>query len=154
MDVTQLLPVTAWDQAVFASMFFLLVVYVFTWFQKVRKEDQQVRKEDQEFQANQQKEWQAFIEKVDDKWRAFNKEQRDCNNIALHEVENSVRDIISVTQGMILELKEMRSDNTIVYQMLVKQDDKSTEILQLIKSPQLEPKKKPIRKRTSETTEE
>lgn len=133
MTGAELIPATAWEQAVFVSMFFILIVFIFTWIQKFRKEDQHYRKEDQQFQAQQQKEWQSFIAQIDESWRAFNKEQRECNNIAMKEVDGSLRDLTTVTQALVSEVKEMRSDTSLLFAEITDSDERISLLIERLK---------------------
>ena len=81
----ELLPATAWEQAAIIGIFIVFFVYVLTWMAKRNASDQQ-------FQASESDKWQKFIGEIDDKWRAFNKEQRIENNDSLKCVENSLKD--------------------------------------------------------------
>lgn len=55
-DVSQAIPYTAWQQAVFVALFIVLVVTLFAFF------------------AKQQGNWQSFIQKRDQQWQDWMKE--------------------------------------------------------------------------------
>ena len=57
----ELLPATAWEQAAIIGIFIVFVGILLTWFSK------------------QSDKWQKFMFDIDEKWRQFNKEQRDTN---------------------------------------------------------------------------
>ena len=89
----ELLPATAWEQAAIIGIFIVFFVYVLAWMAKRNASDQQ-------FQASESDKWQIH-RRIDDKWRAFNKEQRIENNDSLRCVENSLKDLTTVTQGLV-----------------------------------------------------
>ena len=136
MDDVSLLPQTVWDQAVFAALYFVLVVFLYTSGLKARKEDQEYRREDQQFQAQQQKDWQEFISDMEDHWRAMYKEQRDCDNASMSSVEASLKNLTTVNQAMVTDVKELRSDTDSFYKMLVSHDEQARKILELVKYPE------------------
>ena len=129
----ELLPATAWEQAAIIGIFIVFVGVVFTWIIKSKKDDQTYQaeqaKQSREFQAEESKKWQGFIGEVDDKWRAFNKEQRIENNDSLKCVENSLKDLATVTQGLVSEVKEMRSDTSVFFENFASHDAQAKEIL-------------------------
>ena len=124
----ELLPATAWEQAAIIGIFIVFFVYVLTWMAKRNASDQQ-------FQASESDKWQKFIGEIDDKWRAFNKEQRIENNDSLKCVENSLKDLTTVTQGLVSEVKEMRSDTSVFFENFAMHDKQAKEILDVVKKP-------------------
>ena len=131
----ELLPATAWEQAAIIGIFIVFAIFVFGWLAKSRKEDRQ-------FQAEESDKWQKFIGEIDDKWRAFNKEQRIENNDSLKCVENSLKDLTTVTQGLVSEVKEMRSDTSVFFENFHQHDAQAQEILDLVKKPAAKPRAK------------
>jgi len=124
----ELLPATAWEQAAIIGIFIVFFVYVLAWMTKRNASDQQ-------FQASESDKWQKFIGEIDDKWRAFNKEQRIENNDSLKCVENSLKDLTIVTQGLVSEVKEMRSDTSVFFENFHQHDAQAREILNEVKKP-------------------
>ncbi|NLI08129.1 MAG: hypothetical protein GX457_13715 [Thermotogaceae bacterium] len=124
----ELLPATAWEQAAIIGIFIVFAIFVFGWLAKSRKEDRQ-------FQAEESNKWQTFIGSLDDKWRAFNKEQREENNCAMADVNASLSNLTNVTGDLARSVEEMRVD--------IKEHDKQAkEILDLVKKPAAKPRAK------------
>lgn len=124
----ELLPATAWEQAAIIGIFIVFAIFVFGWLAKSRKEDRQ-------FQAEESDKWQTFIGSIDDKWRAFNKEQREENNCAMADVNASLSNLTNVTGDLARSVEEMRTD--------IKEHDKQAkEILDLVKKPAAKPRAK------------
>ena len=122
----ELIPTIAWEQAVYVCLFIVVLIVLLYWFSK------------------QSKEWQSFIAALDDKWRAFNKEQRDENNNSLRCVENSLKDLATVTQGLVSEVREMRDDSKAFYESFHAHDIQAKEILAQVQKPAPKPRvKKP-----------
>ena len=123
----ELIPTIAWEQAVYVCLFIVVLIVLLYWFSK------------------QSKEWQSFIAALDDKWRAFNKEQRDENNNSLRCVENSLKDLATVTQGLVSEVREMRDDSKAFYESFHAHDIQAKEILAQVQKPAPKPRaKKPV----------
>ena len=116
MDGVELIPLTAWQQAAVVCLFIVLVILLLNWFSK------------------QSKNWQDFIDKSNEKWRAFNKEQRDENNNSLRCVENSLKDLATVTQGLVSEVREMRDDSKAFYESFHAHDIQAKEIKLLVEA--------------------
>lgn len=139
MDGVELIPASAWVQAVFVCLFIAFSVYVLSWMSKSKREEQQYQaeqsKQNQEFQAKESEKWQKFIDQVDDKWRAFNKEQRIENNCSMSEVKGSLQDVATVMQALVSEVKEMRSDTTMFLGSFAQHDAQAREILNEVKKP-------------------
>lgn len=131
----ELLPTTVWEQAPYLGIMFIFMLFVFFWLLKSRKEDQ-------EFQAKQQTEWQNFIREQDTTWRTFSQEQRKENNCAMAEVNGTLKDVVTVSHALVSEVREMRADDHLVYQMLMDHDKQAREILDLVKNPAPKPRTK------------
>ena len=126
MDGGELIPLTAWQQAAVVCLFIVLVILLLNWFSK------------------QSKNWQDFIDKSNEKWREFNREQREENNCAMNDVKGSLQDLTTVTQALVSEVKEMRSDTSVIMGEIHAYDGKMNEILAEVKKPAPKPRvKKP-----------
>ena len=126
--VSQAIPYTAWEQAAIIGIFIVFAIFVFGWMAKSRKEDRQ-------FQAEESDKWQTFIGSLDDKWRAFNKEQREENNCAMADVNASLSNLTNVTGDLARSVEEMRVD-------IKAHDKQAKEILDLVKKPAAKPRAK------------
>lgn len=135
---SELLPITVWEQAPYLGVMFIFMIFVFYWLLKSRKDDQ-------EFQARQQKEWQIFIKEQDATWRSFNQDQRKENNCAMADVNGTLTDVVTVSQALVSEVKEMRADDHLVYQMLLDHDKQARELIDLVKKPAPKPRAKTIK---------
>lgn len=146
MTGTELIPASAWEQAAIIGIFIVFAGIVFGWMVKSKKDDQQYQaeqaKQNRVFQAEESKKWQEFISEVDDKWRAFNKEQRTENNDSLKCVENSLKDLTTVTQGLVSEVKEMRSDTSVFFASFQSHDEQAKQILAAVQKPAPKPRVK------------
>ena len=129
--VTQI-PFTAWEQAVFVVLFILLVSGLLVWFSK------------------QSDKWQKFMFDIDEKWRAFNREQRDSNQESMNCVEGSLKDLTTVTQGLVNEIREMRQDSKEFYERFHQHDAQAKEILHEVKTNRKTPPK-PRRRKPNDT---
>jgi len=127
--VSQAIPFTAWEQAVFVGLFIVLVVMLLGWFTK------------------QSDKWQKFMFDIDEKWRQFNKEQRDTNLEAMNCVEGSLKDLTTVTQGLVSEVREMRDDSKAFYESFHAHDIQAKEIKLLVEA-NGKPAPKPRAKKT------
>lgn len=89
MEPAQALPFTAWEQAVFVALFLVFVISLLGWFSK------------------QSDKWQRFMIDIDERWRAFNKEQREeyCNSI--NSVTESLNRLTKSTDVMTQAVREM-----------------------------------------------
>ena len=123
-EVAEVLPFTAWQQAVFVALFIVFFVGVLAWLTK------------------QSEKWQAFMFQIDDQWRAFNKEQRECNNAAMADVNNSITNLTKVTEGLVMEVKEMRADSRQFALDLRNHDAQAKEILAIVQKPAPKPRVK------------
>jgi len=124
MTGAELIPASAWEQAVFVSLFIVLVVGLLYWFTK------------------QSDKWQSFMLEIDEKWRAFNKEQREENNACMTDVNSGLRNLTQVTQGLVTEVREMRIESREITAALSEHDDQAKEILALVSKPQPKPRAK------------
>jgi len=117
MDGVELIPLTAWQQAAIVCLFIVLVILLLNWFSK------------------QSKNWQDFIDRSNEKWREFNREQREENNCAMNDVKGSLQDLTTVTQALVSEVKEMRSDASMFLGAFNQHDLQAREILNEVKKP-------------------
>lgn len=92
MNGAEVIPQVAWEQAVYVSLFIVLIVILVNWF------------------SRQSDKWQSFIEASNDKWRKFSQEQRDDNNCAMGDVQKSLSDLTQVTGKLVATVDEMRTD--------------------------------------------
>lgn len=129
MDGVELIPLTAWQQAAIVCLFIVLVILLLNWFSK------------------QSKNWQDFIDRSNEKWREFNREQREENNCAMNDVKGSLQDLTTVTQALVSEVKEMRSDTSVFLGSFAQHDLQAREILMEVKKPT------PTRSRTKKPVE-
>ncbi len=123
METTAQIPFTAWEQAVFVALFIVFVVGLLTWFTK---------------QSNQ---WQSFIAKIEEQWRSFSREQRVENNQCISEMNKSIGDLTQVTQGLVSEVREMRTDSLQFYEKFHAHDAQAKEILAEVKTNERAPAK-------------
>lgn len=119
--VTQI-PFTAWEQAVFVVLFITMVIGLLYWFSK------------------QSDKWQKFMFDIDEKWRAFNREQRETNLQSMDCVENALTNLTTVTQGLVNEMREMRQDSKEFYERFHQHDAQAKEILHEVKNGKTSPK--------------
>ena len=107
--VSQAIPFSAWEQAVFVGLFIILVVMLLGWFTK------------------QSDKWQNFIAKLEEQWRVFNREQRQENNAC-------IQGLVEVVQQLLLQVKEMRDENSEFYSDFHAHDQQAKEILTVVKT--------------------
>lgn len=107
--VSQSIPFTAWEQAVFVGLFIVLVVMLLGWFTK------------------QSDKWQNFISRMEEQWRQFNKEQRKENN-------DCMQGLTDVIHELLLQVKEMRDDDQIFREEFHSHDVQAKEILTEVKN--------------------
>jgi len=122
--VAEAIPYAAWEQAVFVALFIVFVVGILSWFSK------------------QSDKWQKFMFDIDDKWRAFNREQRQSNQESMNCVEGSLKDLTTVTQGLVMEVREMRDDSKAFYESFHAHDKQAKEILAVVQKPTAKPRAK------------
>ena len=113
----ELLPATAWEQAAIIGIFIVFVGILLTWFSK---------------QADK---WQKFMFDIDEKWRQFNKEQREENNCAMADVNASLSNLTKTTGDLARSVEEMRTD-------IQAHDAQAKEILALVAKPAPKPRAK------------
>ena len=109
--VTQSIPFTAWEQAVFVALFIMFVIGLLAWFTK------------------QSDKWQSFIANMEERWREFNREQRKDNNACMQSLESSTRGLTDVVQQLLMQVKEMRDDDSLFRQTFHEHDLQAKEIL-------------------------
>ena len=117
MDGVELIPITAWQQAAVVCLFIVLVILLLNWFSK------------------QSKNWQDFIDKSNEKWREFNREQREENNCAMADVNASLSNLTKTTGDLARSVEEMRTD-------IQAHDAQAKEILALVQKPAPKPRAK------------
>ena len=110
-------PIVAWQQAVIVVLFALFVGLLLNWFGK------------------QSDKWQKFMFDIDDKWRQFNKEQREENNSCMADVNAGLTNLTKVTEGLVMEVREMRADSRQFTEDLANHDKQAKEILTLVQKP-------------------
>lgn len=121
MTGAEVIPQIAWEQAVYVSLFIVLIVVLINWFSK------------------QSDKWQQFIEASNEKWRAFSEKQRSENNCAMGNVNKGLTDLTRVTGQLVQTMNEMRTD---IYQ----HDLQAKEIKHLVEN--AKPAPKPRAKKT------
>jgi len=114
MTGAELLPATAWEQAAIIGIFIVFVGILLGWF------------------SRQSDKWQKFMFDIDEKWRAFNREQRETNLQSMNCVEGSLKDLTTVTQGLVNEVREMRADSQKFYESFHAHDVQAKEIKLLV----------------------
>ena len=117
MTGAEVIPQIAWEQAVYVSLFIVLIVVLVNWFSK------------------QSDKWQQFIEASNEKWRAFSEKQRNENNCAMGDVNESLSNLTRTTGDLARSVEEMRSD-------INAHDQQAKEILALVSKPQPKPRAK------------
>ena len=113
----ELLPATAWEQAAIIGIFIVFVGILLAWFSK------------------QSDKWQKFMFDIDEKWRTFNKEQREDNNCAMADVNASLSNLTKTTGDLARSVEEMRVD-------IKAHDAQAKEILALVQKPAPKPRAK------------
>ena len=119
MTGAEVIPQIAWEQAVYVSLFIVLIVVLINWFSK------------------QSDKWQQFIEASNEKWRAFSEKQRNENNCAMGDVNESLSNLTRTTGDLARSVEEMRSD-------INAHDQQAKEILALVSKPQPKPRAKKV----------
>lgn len=127
MTGTEAVPIVAWEQAAIVVLFIFFCGGLLAWFGK------------------QSDKWQKFMFDIDATWRQFSKEQREQNNCAMQNVEGSLKDLTTVTQALVSEVKEMRSDTSTFFSDFQQHDAQAKEILAQVQKPVPKPRvpKKP-----------
>ena len=134
MTGAEVIPATAWEQAAIIGIFIVFVGILLNWF------------------SRQSDKWQKFMFDIDEKWRQFNKEQRETNLQSMTCVENSMKDLTTVTQGLVSEVREMRSDSMKFYEDFHAHDAQAKEILSKVET-NGKPAPKPRAKKTDASAE-
>ena len=146
-EVGELLPVAAWIQAVFVCLFFLIVAYMLWWNGKQSKEGRDFQKSESDsnraFQENESNKWQKFIYDLNSSWQNQNTEQRQDNNCAMADVNKSITNLATVTQGLVSEVREMRVESRQIAVDLHNHDLQAKEIMAIVK-PQPKPRAKKV----------
>lgn len=91
-EVAEVIPFSAWQQAVFVVLLIVLVIWMLAWMTK------------------QQKTWQDFIAGRDDQWQRFSREQQKDSNDGLSNVNKGLNDLTKVTGKLVVTVDEMRQD--------------------------------------------
>lgn len=117
MTGAEVIPQIAWEQAVYVSLFIVLIIVLINWF------------------SRQSDKWQSFIEASNEKWRAFSEKQRNENNCAMGDVNESLSNLTRTTGDLARSVEEMRSD-------INAHDQQAKEILALVSKPTPKPRAK------------
>jgi len=104
MEVVEAVPYSAWEQAVFVVLLIVFAIALLAWFTK------------------QSDKWQAFIARMEEQWRAFNREQRKENN-------DCMQGLTDVIQQLLLQVREMRDESNNFYANFQAHDLQAKEIL-------------------------
>lgn len=104
MEVVEAVPYSAWEQAVFVVLLIVFAIALLAWFTK------------------QSDKWQAFIARMEEQWRAFNREQRKENN-------DCMQGLTDVIQQLLLQVREMRDESNNFYANFQEHDLQAKEIL-------------------------
>lgn len=103
-EVVEAVPYSAWEQAVFVVLLIVFAIALLAWFTK------------------QSDKWQAFIARMEEQWRAFNREQRKENN-------DCMQGLTDVIQQLLLQVREMRDESNNFYANFQEHDLQAKEIL-------------------------
>lgn len=120
------IPFTAWQQAAIIGLFIVFAVYVFSWLAQ-REEKHEART--QAFQKSESDKWQKHMTEENDKWRKFSQDQREQNNCAMADVNAGLGNLTKVTEGLVMEVREMRTESREISTALALHDDQAKEIL-------------------------
>lgn len=104
MEVVEAVPYSAWEQAVFVVLLIVFAIALLAWFTK------------------QSDKWQAFIARMEEQWRTFNREQRKENN-------DCMQGLTDVIQQLLLQVREMRDESNNFYANFQAHDLQAKEIL-------------------------
>jgi phage-related protein len=127
-EAVELLPAAAWIQAVFVCLFFVVVVYMLSWNSKQGKESR-------DFQQSESNKWQSFVNELNENWRKQNSDQRKENNCAMADVNAGLTNLTKVTEGLVMEVREMRTESRQITASLAAHDDQAKEILHIVQKP-------------------
>jgi len=122
MTGAEVIPQVAWEQAVYVSLFIVLIIVLINWF------------------SRQSDKWQSFIEASNEKWRVFSEKQRGENNACLADVNAGLTNLTQVTQGLVSEVREMRTESREISAALALHDDQAKEIKHLVENAKPTPK--------------
>jgi predicted nucleic acid-binding Zn-ribbon protein len=132
-EAVGLIPTPAWVQAVFVCLFFLFVIYITSHNSRQGKESRDFQKAEsdgnREFQKQESDKWQKFIGDLNASWQKFNKEQREENNSCMSDVNAGLSNLTQVTQGLVQEVREMRTESREISAALALHDNQAKEIL-------------------------
>ena len=117
-EISEVIPYSAWQQAVFVVLIIVLVVWLLAWMSK------------------QQQIWQDFIAGRDDKWQAFSQEERMENNACLADVNKGLNDLTKVTGKLVVTVDEMRQD-------ICQHDAQAKEVLKVVNGIAQKPASRP-----------
>jgi uncharacterized membrane protein YhiD involved in acid resistance len=123
---TEIIPSSAWVQAVFVCLFIVLIIWLLSW---MSKRDETTR----QFQSAESDKWQVFIAKENENWREYNRKQREENNCAMAKVDESLTNLAMITGKLVTTVDEMRTD---IYQ----HDIQAKEILSKVTKVQRTPR--------------
>jgi hypothetical protein len=112
-------PIVAWQQAVIVVLFAFFVAWLAAFFGK------------------QSDKWQKFMFDIDERWRGFNKEQREENNCAMADVNASLSNLTKTTSDLARSVSELRRD-------IEQHDAQAKEILALVANGAPKPKAKKV----------
>ena len=147
MTGTELIPASAWVQAVFVCLFIVVIVILFSYFGKQVKESRDFQKAEsdsnREFQKQESDKWQRFISDQNLSFQKFNREQREDNNSCLADVNKGLTNLTQATQGLANEVKEMRTESREISAALALHDDQAKEILHAVQKPAPKARVKP-----------
>jgi len=87
-----IIPFTAWEQAVFVAIFVVFVIALLRWF------------------SNQQKQWQEFIQSRDTQWQSFLSAQRATDDQKSEAIAKSLNALTAATQALVTEVQGQRAD--------------------------------------------
>lgn len=107
-DAVELIPASAWVQAVFVCLFFLLVTYMLNWNAKQNKDSRA-------FQDSESEKWQSFILSLDKTWCDRNDKLRAENSTAMTEINQSIANLTKVTQKLVLQVEKMNDESERFY---------------------------------------
>lgn len=85
-------PFTAWEQAVFVALFVVFVIALLRWF------------------SGQQKQWQEFIQSRDAQWQGFLSAQRASDDQKSEAIAESLNALTAATQALVTEVQGQRAD--------------------------------------------
>lgn len=127
MNGIELIPHTAWEQAVFVVLFIVVVLGILSWASK------------------QQGKWQDFIAQQNNAWQNFTKEERKETAVSMGGMQSSIvgmqKSIVNLektTGELVINVREMRSD-------IRCHGDKVDDVLEVVKNPKASRPKKTVK---------